>query len=594
MGVRVALGVAASLVVIAGATAWHDLATARAELCWARATLNRLASRAGDLSDREERATGRRRIETAIGHIGSARRAVDRSWSLSLFGLVPGLSRQRRGVVVLLDDARGSARAGERLLTRADALASRTRFRNGTVPLDGLTELEGDVREAGRAIALRDRPHVGLWGQLGQARADFNAMARAHADRLLHAADAMRAGRAFAGAEGDRRYFVALQNNAEMRDGGMVLSYAVIRFDHGELTFERRGQITDLVVDRPVDVALSPGSAEVFGPLRPTSLWQSVNATADFAWSGRAMAQMYQQATGEAVDGVIGIDVPGLARVLRVVGPIAVPGLAEPISADNAARLLLHDLYEGLPPASDQTVRREVLSHVVEALIERLRQGDHDAVALGRELGEVAAGGHLRLGSFARLEQRTFEQLGLGGSPASVSPSRTFHLAVENRTSTKLDYYVAPTVSQRVRVTAKGTAIVRTTVTLANRAPTGAPPSYQLGPDRFTRSPGDYTAWVLLWGPRGAAQKDGVAESGLVLTQAVTEVAAGATKRVGFETIIPRAVRDGRLQLRLVPQPRLEPVRLDVTLDAPAWQVTGPARWAGAWDRVRTLTWELR
>ena len=79
-----------------------------------------------------------------------------------------------------------------------------------------------------------------------------------------------------------------------------------------------------------------------------------------------------------------------------------------------------------------------------------------------------------------------------------------------------------------------------------------------------------------------------------MLTQAVAEIGAGATESVGFETIIPRAVRDGRLQLRLVPQARLEPVRLDVELDAPTWRVTGPARWAGPWDRVRTFTWELR
>ena len=75
---------------------------------------------------------------------------------------------------------------------------------------------------------------------------------------------------------------------------------------------------------------------------------------------------------------------------------------------------------------------------------------------------------------------------------------------------------------------------------------------------------------------------------------AITEVGAGGTARVGFETVIPRAVRDGRLQLRLVPQARMEPVRLDVELDAPAWHVTGPARWAGPWDRVRTVTWGLR
>jgi len=46
-----------------------------------------------------------------------------------------------------------------------------------------------------------------------------------------------------------------------------------------------------------------------------------------------------------SVDGVIGIDVPGLARVLRVVGPIAVPGISEPVSADNAARVLLPGIF---------------------------------------------------------------------------------------------------------------------------------------------------------------------------------------------------------------------------------------------------------
>ena len=234
-----------------------------------------------------------------------------------------------------------------------------------------------------------------------------------------------------------------------------------------------------------------------------------------------------------------------------------------------------------------------MLSHVVEALIERLRQGDHDAVALGRELGEAAAGGHLRLGSFAPTEERTFEQLGLGGSPASVSASRTFHLAVENRTATKLDYYVVPTVSQRVRLTDKGTAIVRTTVTLANQAPTGAPPSYQLGPDQFTRRPGDYTAWVLLWGPRSRAEGRG---RGVGARADPGRHRGGGRHRQtgGLRDDHPRAVRDGRLQLRLVPQPRLQPVRLDVKLDAPTWQVKGPATWAGPWDRVRTFTWELR
>jgi hypothetical protein len=184
--------------------------------------------------------------------------------------------------------------------------------------------------------------------------------------------------------------------------------------------------------------------------------------------------------------------------------------------------------------------------------------------------------------------------LGLGGGPAVVDADRTFHMAVENRTATKLDYFVKPAVRQDVHLTPDGDALIRTTVTIRNEAPAGAPPSYQPGPDQFTSRPGEYIAWVLLWGPKESEQAGGVAESGLNLVEAVVTLGPGETVEGTFETRIPKAVRGNRLHLRLVPQPRLTPIELDVRIvEAGGWKAKDPTSWQGLWDRTLTFAWRL-
>jgi hypothetical protein len=307
------------------------------------------------------------------------------------------------------------------------------------------------------------------------------------------------------------------------------------------------------------------------------------------------MAGMFRQAAGQGVDGVIALDVPALAGLLRTVGPVSIDGVAEPITADNIGRLLLNDFYQGLGPTGDQNLRRERQGEVVKAVVDRLTTGTRDAVSLGRELGDAAAGGHLRLWSADGDQEAVFERTGLGGGPATKDADRTFHLAIENRTASKIDYFLKPTVRQDVQLTKQGTAVVRTVVVIENQAPVGAPPSYQFGPAGPTGKPGDYLAWVLLWGPAGSRQlQTSVGESGLNLSQFVLAVPAGERREVTFDTVVPNAVRNGRLQLRLVPQARLEPVPLDVRLATDGRAARGsPTNWQGAWDRVRNLSWTI-
>lgn len=594
-GLLVVLVAGVCLAAATGAAAWSDLAHARGQLAEAREVLAAVAADPAGLRTAEGRsaalASGRRAMELIAG----AGRRLERSVPLRAAGFVPGLSTQRWGVLAVAEDAGDAAGAAVRLVAAVDELAARERVHEGAIPLDGLARLEAEVGRAGRELADATRSAGGLWGPLADARRELNRAAGTTGARLQEAAAGMGAARRFLGADGPRRYLVALQNNAEMRDQGMVLSYAFLRADAGRLAVDRSGSIADLVLDRPVPVPVPEGTQRIFGALAPTRLWQSVNATADFAWSGRVMAEMARQATGQPVDGVIAVDVPGLAALLRVLGPVAVPGVPVPVDAGNAADVLLNRLYADFPGIREQGERRERLGAVAEALVTRLAAGSFDAVHLGTELATASASGHLRLWSADAAEEAVLERSGMGGGPGARSPERTIHVAVQNATSAKLDYFVKPELDLRVSLTPSGDAVVDADVVVVNEAPADAPASYQFGPHGPAQSrPGEYVSRVYFWGPRGARQPDSVAESGLRLNQGPVTVPPGGRASVRFQTVIPRAVRDGRLDLRLVPQPRVAPMRLRVALAAPGWQVQEPSALEQAWDRTLALSWRAK
>ena len=590
---RVGLAIGGALVLLVlGAAAAELLVAVRPALAGARAvhgTVRNLQA----LATPDARAVTRVELIGALGQLDVAHGRITRSWALRA-AFLPGVGTQRRGLLDLIADERTGAQGAIRLLDSLDALAQGTEQQAGAVPARFLAALAVEARSVAADVGNLVRAADGLWGPLGDARRRLNRDAGSSSTRLTDAADAVDTARTFLGGDSERRYLVAIQNNAEMRDQGMVLSYAAVRVTDGRPRFERSGSIADLALSRPVDTPIPPGTEEVFGFIRPTQLWQSVNATADFAWSGRAMADMYRQATGEVVDGVMAIDVPGLAALLRVLGTVKVSDIEEPLSAENLARIVLHDLYQGLSPADDAVARRSQLAEVTKVVVERLTGGAGDIVGVASELGKVAGGGHLRLWSRVAGEESVFERLGLGGGPAAIAADRTFHVAVENRTATKLDYFVKPAVRQEIYLAPNGDAVVRTTVTIHNEAPETTVPSYQFGPDQFTSRPGEYIAWVLLWAPKGSQQAGGIAESGLNLVHTVVTLGPGDRMEGTFETKIANAVSDGRLRLRLVPQPRLVPMDLDVRIvEAAGWNVRDATSWQGPWDRTVNLSWSV-
>jgi hypothetical protein len=204
-------------------------------------------------------------------------------------------------------------------------------------------------------------------------------------------------------------------------------------------------------------------------------------------------------------------------------------------------------------------------------------------------LSTEIAGRHLQLWDSNPRYEQTISELGASGDIDTDHPSRTFHVAVENATATKLDYFVDVAISDTVTISPNGSATVDTSVKLTNHAPAGQPPSLQLGPDGTnSHVSGEYVGRVFLWGPRGSAQKGSVAESGLLLAPEIDiPVLPGQSATAHFETRIPNAIQHDKLQLVFQPQPRLTPESLKVHVIASGTQATASA----SLTKTTTLTW---
>lgn len=553
-------------------------------------TLTEIAHDTNALNSASGRKETEVRLVDASREITSAKNQIDGSVGLKVLGVVPVLHTQKVGLDQLVADLQTTTVSALSLLRSVDTLAAES---HGTdISLPGLEKLGTLFASTHTQMKLADRGAGGLWGPLGRYRNKFDREDVRAVHLLSQGEDATRFAREFLGGDGPRDYLVIGENNAEMRDEGITLSYSLMHTRKGEITETPGGSVDGIEPDSPTPgVSVPAGTEAVFGDLDPTELWQSTNATADFSFSARDMQYMLAYTTGTDVDGVVGVDVVALQALLKLTGPVTVPGIPEAITAQNAANVLLNQLYAGLLPDSDQGPRREEIAEVASAVFHQLGVAKVDVVALARTLATETAERHLQVWDDQPKYERTISELGASGNIDTDDPTRTFHVAVENATATKLDYYVDVAVSDTVSVAPDGSATVITSVKLTNNAPAGQPASYQLGPDGPNTSiPGEYIGRVFLWSPRGSKVSGSVKESGLLLANEVDlTVLPGQSATTQFETTIPHAIQDNKLNLVFVPQPRLAPETIRVHVVASGTQATA----ATPLRKTTTLTWEF-
>ncbi len=265
--------------------------------------------------------------------------------------------------------------------TVATVAPSDLRVAGGKVPVEEIRRLAPELAEA--AGVLRDAvtttdgiPRAFLLPAVRDGVADLDVRLGDAADSAELAASAASVVPAILGADEPRRYFLAIQNNAELRaTGGFIGSFGELVAEDGALRLERIGRVAELNQGGPVvkDLVAPQDYLDRYSRFDVASTWQSVNLSPDLPTVGGVIAGLYPQSGGQPIDGVIAIDPIGLAAILRLTGPVDVAPWPEPITADNVVQITLNQAYIDFEDNDD---RVDFIGDVARSAVEAFSTAD--------------------------------------------------------------------------------------------------------------------------------------------------------------------------------------------------------------------------
>lgn len=287
------------------------------------------------------------------------------------------------------------------------------------------------------------------------------------------------------GTDGPQRYLVTFTTPVEARGRiGFPGNYAEIVVDDGKLSMPVFGRIAELEragsnreLGLPLDLVARYSRFDV------ANTWRNLTMTPDFPSFALAAEQLYPQSGGRDIDGVLTVDPAGLAAFMSFTGPVQVPGLPDPITAENAEQFLLSDQYSIY--ANDNDQRLDVLDSIARTTFERLTSGDLPGPRrLSGVLDPMVDGGHIM---FASTDASTFLSLQSLDISGTIWPPEegadSVLVTTTNAAANKLDLFLHRREQYDVQwdpETGQATATLR--LTLENRADPAAPyPDYVMG-----------------------------------------------------------------------------------------------------------------
>ena len=364
------------------------------------------------------------------------------------------------------------------------------------------------------------------------------------------------------GADQERRYFLALQSNNEARGtGGFFGSFGIVSADDGRVQVRQlapRSKLDDQRYDElPLD--FGPDYAALYGD-DPAS-WAGANLSPHYPYAAQLWLKMWNDRTGEQLDGAITTDPVALSYLLEATGPVTLPD-GRVINANNVVSFTENEIYFLMP--DDDAARDAYLQIVAEAALKAVFSGKADPRALIDALGRAAGERRLLVYSDRVNEQEQLAASSVGGAlPGDEAPFAG--LATINGGGNKLDYYLGQSLDYELLGCADdGGRRGQITVTYHNTAPgDGSLPRYidsrsdrPPGPDGVARSGnGDHFFFTQVYATAGSslvsASQDGKPiaveqgkELGHTVLRAGVELPAGASTTLVFEVAEPPAGGD--------------------------------------------------
>ncbi len=591
-----ALGLLATLLVTGGVYAW-----------WLGGGLLNVASTVQDKSDvaQKQLKLFRRTLQdgdpdAAGRHLARAERAVNEAEDATHAPQVriAKLLPYTRGTVADLDHLLTAASvlidsADDALTLYEDFSGDQSRlFADGKVDLDALVRgrdalrgVRDALRRAGSELEKVDGDGV-MGDETLEKKREGLKQVRSLRRQIAPFAPVVEALPSAVGADGPRRYLVAIMNPAEMRaSGGAPLSVALVSFRNGKLTVPLKGTASSLYVNSPEgllgdspNVVWDRVKGDPFQPpLGEPQRFVNTNFNPDFRVSGEQMMRATPEFFGLKTDGVIAIDVVGIANLLNVIGPVESD--YGTLTAENLADELLVKAYE--EQGSDIIGRQERNDQLMSVMLDNLMAGG-GLMGKVEALLSAAPARHLQMHFRDDRLQRLVEKQDLAGAVPTPETGNLTAVYTQNGNGSKLDVYQQRTVDEVIRLQPDGSATVRRTVRLENPTPpyTGEGPDIKRG--YTTRWATNLVINLMPPGARITDQpsvdlastvKKGKDQQGRTFAQAAVEAPPDGAAQVTWEYEIPRAaVKNGatwRFTDHVVPQNTLHGYLLRMTVIGP-------------------------
>jgi hypothetical protein len=282
------------------------------------------------------------------------------------------------------------------------------------------------------------------------------------------------------GMDGPHRYLLAMLNPAELRySGGAALSLAGLTTDHGQLELTKSLDLEDSI-DPSTRFSWQKVAGNPFHqrgqpmPLR--------NATFAPSWSisGPELLRAVDASFHKKYSGVITVDVSAMADLLRITGPLEVPGY-DTLTADNLVQTLVGS-YDKYP---DPGQRHALNEAIIPAFKDRLLDGGHLADKV-ESLTRSAQGGHFAVYMRDPDLEEALQALGMAGDLSDTDDDYV-GVFTQNLNGSKVDILQRRTLGYDVTLAPDGSADATLTVEIDNPTPPYAQPGRDPRAGYFTR-----------------------------------------------------------------------------------------------------------
>lgn len=376
-----------------------------------------------------------------------------------------------------------------------------------------------------------------------------------------------------------RRYLLLFQNDAELRPtGGFLTAYATLNVLKGKIEPGVSEDIYTLDNSFPGKV---PAPEPILKYLPLVYQWnlRDMNLSPDFKVSMDTFTKYYNQTPiAPEVDAVIAIDTEFMVRILRVLGPIGVPGYGGKFSAETDQRCdcpqVIYELENIItrPTYEIREGRKSILGPLMNSMLANMMGSPK---AKWAEFFTIFTDSirekHLLMYFYDEEKQQAVEALGAAGR-INTYDGDYLHINDTNFAGAKSNLFITSEVVQDIAVAPDGSYTKKLTLTYKNPAPAS---NCNLEAGQLCLN-GVLRDWLRLYVPLGATLKDakgfelevGTSEDlGHTVFDGFFTLSPESVRKLEVEYTVPAGIVDDPFKMLIQIQPGIDPVTHTITLN---------------------------